>query len=118
MQITERIKLQIEEWRKRLEEEKENNLVLQRKNEGSIFKRGEFLWSNSNYEITNARRPDEFDKETFRDLEYVCQEEIRLAIKSVVYKALNIDKNALFIEIGRFFGWKRNTQHGFFIFWN
>ncbi|HCD38298.1 MAG TPA: hypothetical protein DEQ77_06205 [Candidatus Omnitrophica bacterium] len=45
-----------------------------------------------------------------RDPEYICEEELQLAIILIIKKAVGIEKEALFTETARLFGWGRNGE--------
>ena len=51
-----------------------------------------------------------YRSETMRDPEYICEEELQLAIILIIKKAVGIEKEALFTEAARLFGWGRNGE--------
>ena len=79
-----------------------------RKNE--IYKKGDFLWEQDGFKVTCVRIPVNNDSETIRDPEYICEEEIQLAIILIIKKAIGIEKESLFMETARLFGWGRSGE--------
>jgi hypothetical protein len=79
-----------------------------RRNE--IHKKGNFLWERDDFKITCVRIPANNDSESIRDPEYICEEEIQLATMLIIKKAIGIEKESLFTETARLFGWGRSGE--------
>ena len=75
-----------------------------------IYKKGNFLWDRNTFTINSVRVPDPDKPETTRDPDFICEEEIQLAICLMVKKAIGIEKEPLFTEIARLFGWRRTGE--------
>ncbi len=73
-----------------------------------IFRKGRFLYSDPQFAIHNARIPVDGKPETLRDAEFISEDEVKLAITLIVKNSMSIDKEALFTETARLFGWARN----------
>lgn len=79
-----------------------------RKNE--IYKKGHFLWDRDCFTASCVRIPVQKDPDTIRDPEFICEEEIELAITLIIKKAVGIEKESLFTETARLFGWGRSGE--------
>ncbi len=75
-----------------------------------ICKKGNFLWGQGDFRITSVRIPVNNNTETIRDPEYICEDEIQLAIILIIKKAIGIEKESLFTETARLFGWGRSGE--------
>jgi superfamily I DNA and/or RNA helicase/very-short-patch-repair endonuclease len=75
-----------------------------------ICKKGNFLWGQGDFKITSVRVPVNNNTETIRDPEYICEEEIQLALILIIKKAIGIEKEPLFTEVARLFGWGRSGE--------
>ena len=75
-----------------------------------ICKKGNFLWGQSGFRITSVRIPVNNNPETIRDPEHICEEEIQFALILIIKKAIGIEKESLFIEVARLFGWGRSGE--------
>lgn len=75
-----------------------------------IHKKGNFLCERDDFKIICVRIPANNDSESIRDPEYICEEEIQLAITLIIKKAIGIEKEALFTEAARLFGWGRSGE--------
>ena len=91
-------------------EETMDRTIKECQREKCVFKKGDFLWANRGCTVIIVRRPIDGDEDTFRDPEYVCSEELELAMLIIIENSLGINKDALFTETERLFGWKRATS--------
>jgi len=78
--------------------------------ENLIYKKGNFLWDYYCTNVACVKIPDQDNPDTFRDPEFICEEEIQLAIVLIVKRSVGIEKESLFIETARLFGWKKNNE--------
>lgn len=73
-----------------------------------IFRKGKFLYSDSSLSSYSVRKPAEDKSDTFRDAEFISEEEVGLALTLIVKNSMTIDNDALVTETARLFGWARN----------
>jgi len=78
--------------------------------QNKIYKKGNFLWNNDRFIASCVRIPIQHLPDTLRHPEFICEEEIQLAIILIVKKAAGIEKEYLFTETARLFGWNRNGE--------
>lgn len=80
------------------------NHVLHKCCENKIIKKGDFCWL-VDMERSKVRKPAGGD--TPRPIEHICSEEIGEAMLAIVGQSIGIDKNMLYIETARAFGFSR-----------
>ena len=78
--------------------------------QGEIYRKNKFLYSQPTFEVQNVRKPNELKPETFRESDFISEEEMEMALILITKTAMSIEKEALFIETARLFGWGKNTS--------
>lgn len=68
---------------------------------------GSFIWPKKKDFILSVRRPNPEDKETFRKIEFISDEELELAVQNIVCDAMSITEDQLITEVTRVFGFDR-----------
>ena len=68
---------------------------------------GSFIWPKKKNFILSVRRPNPEDKETFRKIEFISDEELELAVQNIVCDAMSITEDQLITEVTRVFGFDR-----------
>lgn len=77
------------------------------KGEGKVRRIGKFLWpSKVVFELT-VRQPDPEDEDTLREIGFIPQEELELAVMNAVRDALSISEDDLVKAVARIFGFDR-----------
>jgi len=75
-----------------------------------IYRKGKFLYSQPIFKAQYVRKPNEWKPETLREPDFISEEEMELALILITKSAMSIEKELLFIETARLFGWERNTS--------
>ena len=70
-------------------------------------RRGKFLWPQRIDFTLQVRRPDPDDETTIRKIEFIPQEELELAIRSLVRDAISISDDQVLTQVMRVFGFDR-----------
>ena len=78
--------------------------------QGEIYRKNKFLYAQPTFEALTVRKPNELKPETLREPDFISEEEIGLALILMIKNAMSIEKEALFIETARLFGWGKNTS--------
>lgn len=77
------------------------------KGEGKVKRIGKFLWpSRVVFELT-VRQPNPEDEDTLREIAFIPQEELELAVMNAVRDALSISEDDLVKAVARIFGFDR-----------
>ncbi len=79
--------------------------------EGAADRRRKFIWPKRSGFSLKVRRPDPDDPDSSRNIEYICDEELELAIQNIVRDAMSIPEDELITGTARIFAFDRTGEN-------
>jgi very-short-patch-repair endonuclease len=78
---------------------------------GAVERRGKFLWPKGDNFTLRVRRANTGEEGTTRNIEFIPDEEIELAMQNIVRDAISITEEDLITQVARVFGFDRTGEN-------